>query len=131
MSKKELLELLTQLLGTLPPRVLSHIDILASSGLTYKEIARATYYIFDVMKQPIVDLDKWGIKGLVPIYVDKANKYYDTLKRQQDQQKEQVLHAGNTEIKNVKPQTLFIQSLQNKDMDEIFQVLMGKQQLVI
>lgn len=104
MSKKELLELLTQLLGTLPQRVLSHIDILSKSGLTYKEIARSVYYIYDVLKQPVVDLDKWGIKGLVPIYVDRANKYYDALKKQQEQQREQVLQAGSAQTRVVKPQ---------------------------
>lgn len=105
MGKKELIQLLTELLGTLPARVLSHIDILTAQGLTYKEIARAVYYIYDVLKQPKVDLDKWGIKGLVPVYVDKANRYYDALKHQQEQQKQQVLQAGDTPIKEVKPQT--------------------------
>lgn len=86
MTKKELIEQLTRLLGTLDQIVLRHIDILSKGGLTYKEIARAVYYIYDVLGQPKENISQYGIKGLVPLYVQRANAYYDELKRVRDQQ---------------------------------------------
>jgi molybdenum-dependent DNA-binding transcriptional regulator ModE len=104
MSRKELIELLTQLLGTLPQRVLQHIDIMAGNGITYKEMARAVFFMHDVLHQPLVDLDKWGLKGTVPLYVERANKYYDNLKRQQEEQRRQVDAAKDLKIRDVCPQ---------------------------
>lgn len=104
MSKKELIELLTELLGTLPQIVLRHIDILVKQGLTHKDIARASYYIYDVMGQSKTDLDKWGIKGLIPLYLDKANRYYDEIKRQKDEQTRQAQSMGEVPVREVSPQ---------------------------
>lgn len=101
MSKKELIQFLTEILGPLPQIILRHIDILVTQGLTYKDIARAVAYIYVVQKQPIKDLDKWGIKGLVPVYLDKANNYYNEIKRQQESQRNQVNAASAVEVREV------------------------------
>lgn len=104
MSKKELIELLTELLGTLPQIVLKHIDILVSQGLTHKDIARASYYIYDVRGQSKKDLEKWGIKGLIPLYLEKANQYYDEIKRQRDEQTRQAKEMEEIPQREVSPQ---------------------------
>lgn len=103
MTKPELIDILTELLGTLPQIVYRHIDILQKEGLTYRDIARAVYYIFDVQHQPIKDLDKWGIKGLVPLYVSRANNYFEDIKRQQERQVAQVRESADVATKEVKP----------------------------
>lgn len=100
MSKKELIELLTELLGTLPEMVLRQIDKYIAQGLTYKDIARAVYYIYSVQKQDRSKYIKFGI-GLVPLVVDEANKYYDAIKRQQENQKKQVINAKEIPTREV------------------------------
>lgn len=103
MNKKELIELLTKLLGTLDQMVLRHIDILSKQGLTYKEIARAVYYIYDVLGQPKDSVKQYGIKGLVPLYVQKANAHFDEVRRVQEQQ---AIDAKDVDIasRQVSPQ---------------------------
>lgn len=104
MSKKELIELLTELLGTLSPLVLKQIDNYVKQGLTYKDIARAVYYIFDVLKKvPIDSIKQFGI-GLVPSYVDEANAYYEEIKRQQERQARQVEESESIQTRFVSPQ---------------------------
>ncbi len=102
MSKKELLKLLEELLGTLSPLVIRHVNILIKDGLTHKEIARAVYYIYDIQGQPKDNIKQYGIKGLVPLYVDKANIYYDELARQRDRQVQQVKSSSEVPIREVK-----------------------------
>lgn len=103
MTKKELIEQLTKLLGTLDQMVLRHIDILSKGGLTYKEIARAVYYIYDVLKQPKDNIKQYGIKGLVPLYVQRANAYYDEIKRMREQQARDTRKL-NIDAREVSPQ---------------------------
>lgn len=103
MSKLELIELLTKLLGTLPSMVLNQIDKYVKEGLSYKDIARAVYYMFDIQKRDKATVAKYGI-GLVPLISEEANKYYDTIKKQQEQQKKQVIAAEDIETRVVKPQ---------------------------
>jgi hypothetical protein len=104
MSKKELIELLTKLLGTLSPLVLRQIDNYVAQGLTHKDIARAVYYIFDVLKKvPIDSTAQYGI-GLVPSYVGQANAYYEKIKRQQEQQAKQVEDSESIQTRFVSPQ---------------------------
>lgn len=103
MSKRELIELLTEILGPLPQIVLRHIDILVKQGLTYKDIGRSVAYQYVVLKHEVKDIDKWGIKGLVPIYLGRANSYYDAIKRQQELQRQQVENANPVQEIEVKP----------------------------
>lgn len=95
MSKKELIELLTELLGPLSNMVLRQIDKFVEAGLTYKDIARTVYYLFDVQGRDRSKISTFGI-GLVPHAVVEANRYYDNIKKQQEEQRKQVL--ASTEI---------------------------------
>ena len=89
MSKKELIELLTELLGPLSDMVLYQIDKFAKQGISYKSIARAVYFIFDVQGKDKKAVSTYGI-GLVPNVMKEANYYYDSLKKKQDEQKKQA-----------------------------------------
>lgn len=104
MSKKELIELLTEVLGPLTPMVLRQIDKFIKQGLTYKEIARAVVYLYSVTKKlKIESVATYGI-ALVPEYVNAANNYYDEIKRQQESQKKQVDAAKDINQRLVSPQ---------------------------
>jgi hypothetical protein len=104
MSKKELIELLTEWFVTLPDIVLRQIDKFASQGITYKEIARACNYIYVYKKQvPLSSIEKFGI-GLVPSYVKEANQHFENIRIQQEKQKSQVINAATVEEVFVKPQ---------------------------
>jgi hypothetical protein len=98
MTKEELKKQLIQLFGPLPAIVEKHIDYLIKETYSPKEIARACYYIYDYLGQDKSSIVQYGIKGLVPLYVDKANKYYDALKKQKDLQEEQASKISNTVI---------------------------------
>ena len=102
MRKKELLELLEKLFGSVSGLVVKQIDNFVAEGHTYKSIARAVYYLFDVQKRDIKTVEKFGI-GLVPFYIDVANKYYDDIKKQYEKQKQQLENLREIEVKEVEP----------------------------
>lgn len=104
MTRKELIEFLTEILGPLPEMVIKQIDKYIKMGLTYKEIARSAAYIFEVTcKVPKNSISQFGI-GLVPSYVKEANEYYENIKRQQDKQAHQVINAATVSKREVQPQ---------------------------
>ena len=106
MTKTELKEQLILLFGTLPAIVEKHIDYLIKEGYRPKEIARACYFIYDHLGQNKENIKPYGIKGLVPLYVDKANQYYDGLRKQKELQERQMRESGNAVIpvREVKPE---------------------------
>jgi hypothetical protein len=103
MSKKELLELLTELLGTLPQMVLNQIEKFVKTGITYKDIARAVYFLYDVQGRDKKDISTYGI-GLVPHVIAQANSHYESIRRRQEDQRTQT--QGDMEIpsREVSPQ---------------------------
>lgn len=103
MSKKELIELLTELLGPLSQMILRQIDKFVEAGLTYKDIARTVYYLFDVQGRDRSKISTFGI-GLVPHAVTEANRYYDNIKQQQEEQRRQVLASEDIPTREVSPQ---------------------------
>lgn len=119
MTRKELIQLLTELLGPLSEMVIRHINILAKSGLTDKDIARATYYIYDVLGQPKDNIKQYGIKGLVPLYVDKANSYYDEIARQKQEQARQVEASEDIYSREVKTQERKAKKRSEIDISEL------------
>ena len=103
MSRKELVELLTELLGTLSAMVLRQIDKFVKEGLTYKDIARAVYFLYDVQGRDKKDVSTYGI-GLVPHVTQQANSYYETIRRKQEEQRAQALASGDIPSREVSPQ---------------------------
>lgn len=103
MSKRELIELLTELLGPLSGMVLRQIDKFVRQGLTYKEIARAVYFLFDVQGRDKKSVSTYGI-GLVPNVIKEANYYYDSLKAQQEKQAQQAQNFKGVPLREVKVQ---------------------------
>ena len=104
MTKRELTDLLTEVLGPLPDMVLKQIDKFVKSGLTYKDIGRSAAYIYDVTgKVSKESISTYGI-GLVPNYVKEANQYYENIKRQQEKQALQVINAAEVPQREVQPQ---------------------------
>lgn len=89
MTKTELIQLLEELLGTLSEMVLKQIDKYHREGMSYKEIGRSVYFLFDVQKKDKKSIDTYGI-GLVPHVQEQANKYYDAIKRQREQQLKEI-----------------------------------------
>jgi hypothetical protein len=106
MTKDELKEQLIMLFESLPAIVEKHIDYLIREGYSPKEIARACYFIYDHLGQDKENIKQYGIKGLVPLYIDKANKYYDGLRKQKELQEQQMREIGNKtiQIRKVKPE---------------------------
>lgn len=102
MSKKELIELLEKLLGTLPAMVLLQIDKFVKAGLSHKDIARAVYYLFDVQHRDKTTIAKYGI-GLVPHVVVEANGYYERIKRQYEEQRKQLENVREIDTLEVEP----------------------------
>ena len=103
MSKKELIELLTELLGTLSAMVLRQIDKFVKEGLTYKDIARAVYFLYDVQGRDKKDVSTYGI-GLVPLVYNQANQYYEDIRLRQEEQRAQVQASGDIPSREVSPQ---------------------------
>lgn len=119
MTKSELIELLEELLGKpLPTMVLRQITKFANQGLTYKEIARATYYLFDVKKKDTDSIHTYGI-GLVPYVKDEANKHYDHIKHQQERRQRQFLEQEEIEIRGVQPQKQIKVRKEEIDIDKL------------
>lgn len=117
MSRKELIELLTELLGPLSNMVLRQIDKFTQAGLTHKDIARAVYYVFDVLGRDRSSVSTYGI-GLVPSVVNDANKYYDNIKRQQEKQAEQMKNIQEVPVRTVEPQSR-IRKMRGIKIDEL------------
>lgn len=86
MTKNELRKMVKEILNleTIPPLLESQIHRFRMElGLTYKEIARALVYFFDVQKNEYKPA--FGV-GVLPSIVPEANKYYDKLRKQREEQ---------------------------------------------
>ena len=103
MSRKESVELLTELLGTLSQMVLRQIDKFVKDGLSYKDIARAVYFLYDVQGRDKKDVSTYGI-GLVPHVYKQANQYYEDIRLKQEEQRAQALASGDIPSREVSPQ---------------------------
>lgn len=117
MSKKELLKLLTELLGALHPMVLKQIDKFVKDGHTYKEIARSVYYIYDVLGRDTKDISTYGI-GLVPYYIEQANSHFDAIAKQQAAQKQQA-QESSIESREVSTQSRVKKKRSEIDISEL------------
>lgn len=103
MNKKELIEHLTNVLGTLSNMVLNQIDKYAKTGITYKEIARAVSFLYEVQNKDKKDVATYGI-GLVPHVLAQANAYYDDLRQKIEDQRAQIENAESINSREVSPQ---------------------------
>jgi hypothetical protein len=117
MSKVELIKILEELLGSLPTIVLKQITKFRQQGITYKEIARAASYWFDVLGRDKNTINTYGI-GIVPNILPEANQYYNNLKQQQERRKNQFLNKEDVEIREVSPQRRIIRKEEIK-IDEL------------
>lgn len=82
--------------------VQKQIDKFHASGITYKEIARAVYYMFQVQGRDAESVSTYGI-GLVPGIKDEANQYYEQIKQRQEKQANQVRNFKKVSTKEVTP----------------------------
>lgn len=103
MTKEELVTLLEESLGPLPTMVTHQIKKFKDSGLTYKQIGRAVYYYFEVLKRDKSSIKTYGI-GIVPLLIDESENYYNNLKQQKDKQERQLERIKDVPIREIKPE---------------------------
>lgn len=106
MNREELYEIIESVSGAkVNAMIEKQIDNFVQSGITYKEIARAVVYFYDVRKNDKNRISIYGI-GIVKNIRNEANTYYDNLKLKTLQIENAAKRARLTEIEtvNVKPQ---------------------------
>jgi len=93
MTKQELRELICQTLSL--PKVTQTIEnqilrFVTELGLSYKQIARGLVFFIEVEKGRYET--KYGI-GIIPNVVERADQYYDNMRRRIERQKKSVENA--------------------------------------
>lgn len=93
MKKQELREIICETLGLdkIPNIIETQIHRLTMElGLTYKEVARAVVYYYGVKKNEYQPM--YGI-GIIQNVYPEANRYYEKLKKQREEQLRSVEEA--------------------------------------
>jgi len=93
MTKKELRGLICSTLNMskVPHNIENQITrFVTEQGLTYKQIARALVFFIDVEKGTYEQ--RYGL-GIIPSVVERADAYYEGIKRRRERQKQSIESA--------------------------------------